>query len=131
MNEFVIVDTSAWICSFSEKGFQEIKDKLIRYLDEDRVAITGLIILELLQGTNSKKEFDKLFERLQGLHYLLTEETSWLKTSSLSFSLQRDGFKIPSTDLLIAAIAIENNCLLLHKDKHFDYISQHSKLKSI
>lgn len=129
MNEMVVVDTSAWIYAFSKGGKPEIKYKLAQFLDENKVVTTGLIMLELLQGTRSQREYDNLLRRLQGLHYIPFRESYWLRTSRLSFSLQRKGLKIPTTDLLIAIIALENNCLILHQDKHFTVISQHSQLK--
>ena len=131
MNELVIVDTSAWICAFSKKGFEEIKNKLRTYLDRNMVAITGIILLELLQGTKSEKEYKSLLRKLEGVHYLPTKEVYWLKASRLSFSLHRKGIKIPSTDILIATIAIENDCSILHKDEHFEVISQHSQLRLV
>ena len=131
MNELVIVDTSAWICAFSRRGCKEIKNKLITYLDKNRVAITGIIVLELLQGTKNEKEYQSLLRKFEGLHYLPTEEFYWLKASRLALSLYRKGIEIPSTDILIATIAIENDWAILHKDAHFEVISQHSQLRLV
>ncbi len=36
---------------------------------------------------------------------------------------------IPFTDLLIAAVALESGAVLLHRDRHFDYIASQSALK--
>jgi hypothetical protein len=36
--EHVLVDTSAWICFFSRRGFEDLKKTLSTLLDEDRAA---------------------------------------------------------------------------------------------
>jgi len=40
------------------------------------------------------------------------------------------GKTIPSTDLLIATIALHYDLTLLHSDNHFEQIKEHSDLKT-
>jgi len=39
------------------------------------------------------------------------------------------GKTIPSTDLLIASIALHYDLILLHADNHFEQIQEHTDLK--
>ncbi len=64
MHDRVLVDTSAWIASFRETGNQKLKEYLREALDLDRVVTTNIVILELLQGCKSRKEYDALKDRL-------------------------------------------------------------------
>jgi len=125
----VIIDTSAWIASFRpqcDKAFSElIKDLIIK----GRVLLPGIIKAELLRGTKSKKEYDRLSELLKGLTYLPIGEEFWGRLSEFSFDLFRNGVVVPLTDTYIALLCIENNVSLLHHDKHFDLIAQKSSLK--
>jgi predicted nucleic acid-binding protein len=40
------------------------------------------------------------------------------------------GKTIPSTDLLIASIALHYDLILLHADNHFEQIQEHTHLKT-
>jgi predicted nucleic acid-binding protein len=46
----------------------------------------------------------------------------WEQAYELGFSLRRKGLTIPTVDLIIAALAIENKSLLLHHDEHYEMI---------
>lgn len=129
MKAKILLDTSAWICSFKKEGFNELKEQVKAALDENLLATSGIIMLELLQGTTIRKEYERLRGYLQALHFLPTSDRLWLRAADLAFSLKRKGVTIPSTDILIAALAIEYRCLLLHYDKHFTIIAQHSPLR--
>ncbi|MBI5788200.1 MAG: PIN domain nuclease [Candidatus Schekmanbacteria bacterium] len=129
MKTKILVDTSAWICSFKKEGFEKIKEQIISALDENLIVTSGLIVLELLQGAINQKEYVNLQSYLEALHFLPTDDDIWFKAAQLAFSLKRKGITVPATDILISALSIEHNCLLLHYDKHFDLIARHSDLK--
>ncbi len=125
----VIIDTSAWIKSFRpqcDKAFSDlVKDLIIK----ERVLLPGIIKAELLRGTKSKKEYDRLSDLLKGLTYFPVPEEFWQRLSRFSFGLFRNGVVVPLTDTYIALLCIENNDLILHCDKHFDLIARKSPLK--
>ncbi len=125
----VIIDTSAWIKSFRphrDKAFSDLVKDLIM---KGRVLLPGIIKVELLRGTRSKKEYDQLSDLLKGLTYLPVPEEFWERLSTFSFTLFRKGVVVPVTDTYIALLCIENNAPILHCDKHFDLIAQKSPLK--
>jgi len=57
-NKRILVDTSAWVLSFKSSGHDKIKSFLKEAIDLNQIVITPFIILELLQGCKTEKEFD-------------------------------------------------------------------------
>lgn len=53
-NKLFLIDTSAWILGLKRNSSPQIKNILMEILDKDQSATTGIIILELLQGTKTK-----------------------------------------------------------------------------
>ena len=127
--QWVLIDTSAWIAALRPSGLKEMKEKIEILLSEDRAAVSGIIMLELLSGTRAEKEYQDLSEDLEGLHYIPTGEDVWRCSYRLSRSVKKGGLTIPATDLLIASIAITSGCKILHLDKHFDLLAKHSPLQ--
>lgn len=125
-----LVDTSAWILGLKRNSSNQVKNILTVILDKDQSATTGIIILELLQGTKTKKEYEEIFSDLSALHYFEVNKEIWGKASQLGFDLRRKGETIPSTDLLIASIALHYKLTLLHADNHFEQIQEHTDLKT-
>ncbi len=125
----VLVDTSAWICFFARKKFPQIKKWLTALLEEDRVAITGPIFLELIQGTRNQKERKETESRLKALHWLPINDSHWQQAADLGFRLRRKGITISAIDAVISVVAINYSCKLFHNDSDYNLISKHSKLK--
>ena len=129
MNDLVLVDTSAWICFFSRRGFEDIKKTLSTLLDEDRAAIAGPILVELIQGTRTTDEKETIKKLIRGIHWLSVSDDHWHKAAEMAFALRRKGVTSSAIDTLIAILAIDYRCLLLHKDSHFELIAGNSSLK--
>ncbi|PIV82570.1 MAG: VapC toxin family PIN domain ribonuclease [Nitrospirae bacterium CG17_big_fil_post_rev_8_21_14_2_50_50_9] len=130
-NKRILVDTSAWVLSFKSSGHDKIKSFLKEAIDLNQIVITPFIILELLQGCKTEKEFDVLKTRLDSLESFTIEEMSWEEICGFGFSLRRKGLTIPTMDILIAFLAIEKDLTLLHHDHHFRLIAKHSKLNAM
>ena len=125
-----LIDTSAWILGLKRNSSNQIKNTLTEILDKDLSATTGIIILELLQGTRTKKEYAEILSDLSALYYFEVNKEVWEKASQLGLNLRRKGKTIPSTDLLIASIALHYDLTLLHSDNHFEIIKFYSNLKT-
>jgi predicted nucleic acid-binding protein len=63
--------------------------------------------------------------KLESLDLLPITPVVWEQAYELGFSLRRKGLMIPTVDLIIAALALENRTLLLHHDEHFEMIVPH------
>lgn len=120
-NETFLVDTSAWLFALRRDANPEIKSRLDNLLRDDAIAIMGMIKLELLGGTRTAEESNRLKNRLDALMHISVEEPSlWDLASDIAFNLRRKGLTIPYTDILIASAAIKGDLILLHADNHFD-----------
>jgi predicted nucleic acid-binding protein len=127
-SNLVLIDTSVWIPFLRKSPLASVRDEVDRLLAENRVAIVPMIRLELLGGTKSADEFERLKSRLDALRQILIDETTWEMAAGLSFKLRQRGKVIPYTDILIGSAAILANVLLLHADRHFDLMAEDTGL---
>jgi predicted nucleic acid-binding protein len=123
----ILVDTSVLIDFF--KGTENNKTALFDKILENGIpyGICSYTYQELLQGSKTVKEFDKLKEYLETLifYHLRSEKESFEKAASVYIQCRKKGITIRSSiDLLIAQIAIENRLYLLHNDIDFDNINK-------
>ena len=124
-----LIDTSAWLFALKKDFIPAVKNRISDLLNENTVITTGIIKLELLGGTRTKKEFHRLKTRLDALDTISTDTTLWNDACDLAFSMRRNGITIPYTDIIIAAAALMTESTVLHADMHFDMISEKSPLK--
>ena len=127
-NRVVLVDTSVWILALRKSPLAPVRDEVDHLLAENRVAIVPMIRLELLGGTKSANEFERLKGRLDALRQIPADEANWEIAAQLSFKLRQRGKVIPYADILIGSAAILANAVLLHADKHFDLMAEDTDL---
>lgn len=125
----VLIDTSAWIHALRKQAPESLAGLVRQIVLERRGATTGMIMLELLGGVRTEREYHALSEELGALHYLPTDP-AWHEAWRLSFELRRHGVTVPSADLLIASVAIEHDCTLFHADEHFALIQRYTRLSA-
>lgn len=127
----ILVDTSVWIEAFKD-ATSAASRRLSKLLEEGVVVTSGLILVELLQGARTKKEYNLLLNRLKIVPIANPDDSTWIKAGKLSFQLRRKGLTIEKTvDIIIAVIAIQHNLRLYSFDKHFELISKYTKLSLI
>jgi len=129
LNKSILIDTSVWLFALRKDYIPEIKDRVAILLKENPVFTTGIINLEILSGTKSRSEYQRLKNRLEALEKIRTDEAVWDMACDLGYKLRRKGLTIPHTDILIAACALSEECVLLHADNHFDLIAKNVNLK--
>ena len=110
----ILVDTNV-IIDFWDKPTEEVKN----ILEENDIAICGVIKTELLRGSNSEKQFSQMEEALNDFTYLSFSEKDWISLARQFITLKKNGLVVPFQDVLIAYIAIKNNCEVWTNDKHF------------
>jgi len=120
--EKCLIDTAVWVLYF--RGEKDIEDKVQSIILEDRAATTEIIILEILRGARSQKEYDQLKSDLKALHLLQLNEAIWERSYQMGFKLRKAGINVPLTDILIAVIAGYHQCSLIHRDKHFPLMTK-------
>lgn len=126
--EKILVDTSAWIASFKTAGNPHIKSFLRTAVISGLAMTSPIIILEIIQGCRTEEERDALRAKLEDLDVLGMTSATWERAYELGFSLRRGGLSVPTVDTVIAALAIENGCIVLHQDRHYEMIAQHHPL---
>lgn len=117
----VLADTSVWINFFHHPDSTE-KRAVDALIDADSIAMTGVVLTEILQGCRSKKDFVNVRELLLALPWIETTQPVWIKAGEISSVLLRRGVTLPIPDLIVAATAMEHSCSVFSLDKHFDKI---------
>jgi len=82
--------------------------------------LCGTVIYELFQGIKDQKETIK--SDFEAFPYLEMNRSTWERAAYLSLYLRNRGIILPSSDLILASISIENGCMIFTKDTHFDKI---------
>ena len=82
-NNLVLIDSSLWILALKRNCPENIKIIIGELLDKDLAATCGLVLLEILQGSKNKKEYQEITEELEALHYLETNKEVWNKDNLL------------------------------------------------
>ena len=125
-----LVDTSIWLEVLpSGRGTPALRGRIDALLSADLVATTGMVRLELLGGARSQEEWDRLSGFLYALHPVPVLEEDWQQAAHIGFQLRRQGFTVPFTDLLIGAVTMKSEAVLVHRDRHFDFIASHLPLQ--
>jgi predicted nucleic acid-binding protein len=129
-DDLFLVDTSIWLEVLPPgRGDPALRNRIDALLSADRVATTGMVRLELLGGARSEEEWERLSRLLYALHHLPVREEHWQEAARMGFQLRRQGVAVPFTDLLIGAVAVLARAVLVHRDRHFDFIASHLPLK--
>ena len=120
--DLVLIDTCIWVGFFNRTQSTE-RMTVDPLLDDDRAAITGMILAEILQGFRRDDQADWVASSLKGLHALEPTWDDWRFVAKLGRQLIASGHRLPLTDPAIAAIALRNDCFVLTTDPHFDLIA--------
>ena len=127
----ILVDTSVWI-DFIRGVNSPQRITLHRFIEnEEDISITEIILMEILQGIKKDKDFNTMKDHLLAfpIHKPRGTET-YLKAAEIYRDCRKMGKTVRKTiDCIIAAVCIENNLTILHKDSDFDLIEECSGLK--
>jgi len=119
--DWVLIDTGVWSAFFSKPGSRE-KRAVDVLLDEDRVALTGPVLAEVLRGFRRTEQADWVASRLRLAHYLEPIWEDWRNAAALARELAARGHDVPLTDLVVAALARRVEAFVFSTDPHFDLI---------
>ena len=129
----LLVDTSVWIDFFAGRHTAQtaiFKDTIREGAD---VALTQLILAEILQGVPSDPEFVKIRKVLSSFRILQpASDETYVHAARLYRTGRKRGVTIRSlVDCLVAVIALEHGAAVLHRDRDYDRISGYAPLKTI
>lgn len=127
----IVVDTSAWI-DFLRAQETPADLTLCRLLAEDApLAVTELVVFELLCGATSELEHEELRNRILSLPVLSLRGLEGYEAAADLFRSCRAGGETlgSATDCLIAVPAIEADATVLAADRDFDVLARHTPLR--
>lgn len=131
----IIADTCIWIEYF--RGSPGITEELKILITEDSLVLCGIVVYKLFQGIKSPKERDMVRSDFEAIPYLEMDRPAWERAAHLSLSLHNKGITVPPSDLILSALALENECMVFTEDAHFEeipgislYSPKASKIKS-
>jgi predicted nucleic acid-binding protein len=128
----ILVDTSVWIDYF--KGVETQESNLLDIaLINDEVSIGDLILLEILQGFRSDKDYKTAKAHLLALNqFCMLSPDIALKAAENYRILRKKGITIRKTaDVIIATFCISNRIPLLFADRDFIPFIKHLKLQPV
>ena len=118
----ILVDTSAWISFFRDRG--PVAGIVDQALEDDEVALCGPVLTELRRGFTSTAERSKIMPLFLSCHQLSQPHNLWDEAGDLGFVLARKGITVKSLDLLIATYALFHRIPLLTLDSDFRSIAR-------
>lgn len=127
----IVVDTSVWIDWFRDAESDHV-DELQRLIDERRpVALTDVIMTEILQGLRSDDDVARVEQRLEPFSVLrLHDLDDFRRAAQLYRAARRGGTTIRRTlDCLIASVCVREDVPILHADVDFDRLAKHTDLR--
>jgi hypothetical protein len=122
----ILVDTSVWVDYFNGKKSKQT-DQLDYYLSEDRILVGDLILIEILQGFTSDKNYRIAKDFMENLEYvpLLNKELAYECSNNYRL-LRKKGLTVRKTiDVVIATYCMAHNIPLLHNDRDFDIFEKY------
>lgn len=120
--ELVLVDTSVWIDYLSRRA-SKVDETMDALLAHGGIAAAAIIIAELVQGSHTSAEAERLRRYLQPLHWIESTDQHWNHAGQLSARLRRKGHTVNLTDCYIAALADSADAPVYTLDKHFGWIA--------
>jgi len=128
----VIVDTSVWIDYVNRVETPEAA-WLDRELDQRRLGLLDIILLELLQGVSTERQADGLKRELLKFEVLTTGGVDLAIEAAKHYrDLRRRGITVRKTiDVWIASYCIMQGHGLLHSDRDFEPFERYLGLKVV
>ena len=118
MKDRYVLDSSIWI--ELERGNPAISTLVQPFIDRNEVCVVDLIVAELLRGTKSRRDFDRLESAFADFVWLSAD---WERVAETAFRVARKGLNPPLTDLYIAQSVHDNDKVIVTQDKHFKQIA--------
>jgi len=122
-SNLVLIDTCIWVQFFNRPQSAD-KRAVDLLLDDDRVALIGPILTEVLIGFRRDEQADWVASVLRGLHFLEPTWDEWRSAAQIGRQLLAHSHTLPQSDLVLAAVARSRGCAVYTIDPHFDLIAE-------
>jgi len=127
----IVVDTSVWIDFFRGVSSAKVAQFVALVEDDAGIALTDVILTEILQGLRSETDVRKVERRLAPFEVLHLESLDDFRRAAALYRVaRRQGVTVRRTlDCLIASVCIRDDSALLHADADFDRLASCSTLR--
>lgn len=122
MNRPFFLDTTVWI-HFLRGAGRNIEERVTSLIMADNLVTSRIVILELLRAARSRQDYAALQARFAAMRCLEMTDSIWERAGKTAYLLRKEGVNIPLTDTLIAVLALHNEMILLHDDRHYEMIA--------
>jgi predicted nucleic acid-binding protein len=129
----IVVDTSVWVDFFRDSGTWQVEHLTQLIADDDPVALTDIVLTEILQGLPNDREARRVERRLLVFDVLRLEALDDFRRAAALYRQARTrGITIRRTlDCLIASVCVRDDTPLLHADADFDRLATCTKLRVV
>lgn len=128
----LLVDTSVWSLAFRRDAPRPSAqvEALVAALDGgEEVAVTGLILQELLQGFNGPRARDRIIESFAALPLLAPDREDHIAAAELRNRCRRGGIQVGTIDALLASLCIRYGLTMLSADTDFAAVARVAPLR--
>jgi predicted nucleic acid-binding protein len=94
-------------------------EELASHSDDWELLTCGVVQLEVLRGMKQKKALQRMTDYMGCMLYVPTLNGVWQRATALAWHLDRLGWSMQVTDLLIASCALESEAAVLTFDSDF------------
>ncbi len=128
----ILVDSSVWIDYFNGVTTAET-DLFDSILGRELIVMGDLILVEVLQGFQSEKDFETAKKELLGFPFMdMCSKELAIESAHSYRKLRANGVTVRKTiDVLIGSFCIHHQISLLHNDRDFEPMERFLKLKTI
>jgi predicted nucleic acid-binding protein len=128
-----VVDTSVWIDFFRDSPTWQVEHLAQLITDDEPVALTDIVLTEILQGLPDGREARRVERRLLAFDVLRLETLDdFRRAASLYRQARAKGITIRRTlDCLVASVCVRDNTPLLHTDADFDHLATCTDLQVV
>ncbi|MBJ7459414.1 MAG: PIN domain nuclease [Thermoleophilaceae bacterium] len=121
----IVVDTSVWIDVINGADTPAAAVCVDLIESGQSVALTGVIVTEILQGFSSEREAEVVGEKLRAFPLLHMDDTADYELAARLYRLARAaGITVRNmADCLIAAPCVRSGVPILHSDADFDRLA--------
>jgi predicted nucleic acid-binding protein len=124
----VLVDTSGWIGFFRRDGDLAVKLAMKALVEELEATLCGPVEMEFIGGLQPH-ERPRIQKRFEILPFLNNDQKIWREAATHYAILRSKGLTLPWNDVLIATLALRQDCRIYAIDTHFEAMAEHLGLR--
>lgn len=128
----LLVDTSVWSLAYrrgTPPDLAEVVALRSALVNGEYVAITGMVLLELLRGFVPPRAQERILTDLAPLELIEPAPGDYIEAARLASTCRQAGVQLGSVDALLAQLAIANDLELLTTDRDFENAARVVRLR--